>query len=94
MSLHERLKQTRDKLGLTLHQVADRVGLSAPTISAYENAVREPSFSHLAKFAKLYCRPIEYFFSEVAEPEEVVVWRVKPHSPVAEEFEAKLLDST
>jgi len=77
---------------LTLQQVADRVGLSAPTISAYETANREPSFSHLTKFAKLYCRPIEYFFSEQVQPEEVVLWRAKPHSPAAAELEAKLLE--
>jgi transcriptional regulator with XRE-family HTH domain/Zn-dependent peptidase ImmA (M78 family) len=92
MALHERLRQTREKLGLTLQQVADRVGLSPPTISAYETGQREPSFSHLTKFAKLYCRPIEYFFSEEAEPEEVVLWRTKPYSPTAQKLEAKLLE--
>jgi Zn-dependent peptidase ImmA (M78 family)/transcriptional regulator with XRE-family HTH domain len=92
MALHERLRQAREKLGMTLQQVADRVGLSAPTISAYETGQREPSFSHLTKFAKLYCRPVESFFSEKVEPEEVVVWRTKPHSPTAQELEAKLLE--
>jgi Zn-dependent peptidase ImmA (M78 family)/DNA-binding XRE family transcriptional regulator len=92
MAMHERLRQTREKLGLTLQQVADRVGLSAPTISAYETGQREPSFSHLTKFGKLYCRPVEFFFAEQAEPEEVVVWRAKPFSPKAEELEAKLLE--
>jgi transcriptional regulator with XRE-family HTH domain/Zn-dependent peptidase ImmA (M78 family)/predicted HTH domain antitoxin len=92
MAMSERLRQTREKLGLTLQQVADRVGLSAPTISAYETGQREPSFSHLAKFGKLYCRPVEFFLSEQAEPEEVVVWRTKPHSPKAEELEATLLE--
>jgi transcriptional regulator with XRE-family HTH domain/Zn-dependent peptidase ImmA (M78 family) len=90
--MHERLKQTREKLGLTLQQVADRVGLSAPTISAYENAQREPSFSHLTKIAKLYCRTVEYFFSEKPEQAELVLWRRKPHSPIAQELEAKLLE--
>jgi len=92
MSLHERLRHTRESLGLTLQQVADRVGLSSPTISAYETAGREPSFSHLTKFAKLYHRPVEYFFSEKEEPQEVVLWRTKPFSPAAEELEAKLLE--
>ncbi len=92
MAMSERLRQTREKLGLTLQQVADRVGLSAPTISAYETGQREPSFSHLAKFGKLFCRPVEFFLSEQAEPEEVVVWRAKPHSPKAEELEATLLE--
>jgi transcriptional regulator with XRE-family HTH domain len=92
MLLHERLRHARGKLGLTQEQVADRVGLSPPTISSYETGQREPSFSHLNKFAKLYCRPVESFFSEEAEPEEVVLWRTKPYSPAAEELEAKLLE--
>jgi transcriptional regulator with XRE-family HTH domain/Zn-dependent peptidase ImmA (M78 family) len=92
MPLNERLRQTREKLSLTLQQVAERVGLSAPTISAYETGQREPSFSHLAKFAKLYCHPVEYFFSDKVEPDEVVLWRTKPYSPAAEELEAKLLE--
>lgn len=92
MAIHERLRQMREKLGLTLQQVADRVGLSAPTISAYETGQREPSFSHLTKFGKLYCRPVEFFLSEQVEPEEVVVWRGKPYSPKAEELEATLLE--
>ena len=92
MPLPERLKKTRDKLGLTLQQVADRVGLSAPTICAYEKGQRDPSFSHLTRLAKLYCRPVEYFFSENDEPEETVLWRTKPYSPTAKELEAKLLE--
>lgn len=99
MALHDRLyriglrlRHARKSTGLTLEQVADRVGMSVPSLSAYETGQREPSFAQLAKLAKVYHRPIEFFLSEGPLPKETVVWRVKPQSPQAEELESQLLE--
>lgn len=92
MALHDRLRHARTKVGLTLEQIADRVGVSVPSLSAYETGQREPSFAQLAKLAKVYHRPIEFFLSEEPLPKESVLWRAKPPSPQAEELEAKLLE--
>jgi transcriptional regulator with XRE-family HTH domain len=92
MALHERLRHARKRVGLTLEQVAERTGVSVPSLSAYENGHREPSFAQLAKLAKVYRRPVEFFLSEEPLEAEAVVWRVKPPSPLAEELETKLLE--
>jgi transcriptional regulator with XRE-family HTH domain/Zn-dependent peptidase ImmA (M78 family) len=92
MALHERLRHARNRVGLTLEQVAERVGVSAPSLSAYETGHREPGFALLAKLAKVYHRPVEFFFSEEPLHAEAVVWRAKPPSPLAEELETKLLE--
>lgn len=92
MALHERLRYARKQAGLTLEQVAERTDVSVPSLSAYENGHREPSFAQLAKLAKVYRRPIEFFLSEEPLQPETIVWRAKPPSPLAEELETKLLE--
>ena len=92
MALHERLRHARERVGLTQEQVAERIGVSAPSLSAYEKGQREPSFAQLAKLAKVYHRPIEFFVSEEPLHAEAVMWRGKPPSPTAEELETKFLE--
>ena len=92
MALHDRLRHARKSTGLTLEQVAGRVGMSVPSLSAYETGQREPSFAQLAKLAKVYHRPIDFFLSEGPLPTEAVIWQVKPPSPQAEELESQFLE--
>lgn len=49
-----RLKELRQERRLTQGQVAERIGVTASIISAYENAIRMPSYEALLKLVRLY----------------------------------------
>ena len=54
VDLGSRLKELRESGGLTQKQVAERIGVTASVISAYENGIRQPSYSALIKLTALY----------------------------------------
>lgn len=91
MSLHERLKQARQTLKLTIGAVEEKTGIGASTISEFENGKREPRLPQLKTLADAYQRPISFFLEEGEPAPEVVLWRKKPASPQAEEVQMRLL---
>ena len=52
MEFNERLKKVRQEKGLTQKQVADHVGVSKQTITAYEAGTREPDLMKLILLAE------------------------------------------
>jgi len=66
ISLGERLRRQRKRLGLTLQEVADRAGLSVGFISQIERGITTPSLSSLVAVSRvLQCHVSEF----LAQPE-------------------------
>jgi len=59
-----KLKQARRAMGLTLKQVSENMGLAVSTISEIESEKRRLSVVELNRFAKLYHRPVTFFFEK------------------------------
>ncbi len=55
-----RLKTLRKKCGLTQQDVADRLGVTRSTVSAYERNDKSPSLDVLERMAILYHSSIDY----------------------------------
>jgi transcriptional regulator with XRE-family HTH domain len=68
--LGERLRRSREYLGLSQSEVAEYMRLSRPAISNIESGRRKVSTFELARLARLYRQPYEYFLGEVPEVPE------------------------
>lgn len=69
--LGERLRKSREYLGLSQGEVAEYIKLSRPAVSNIEAGRRKVSTFELARLAQLYRKPYEYFLGEVPElPED------------------------
>ena len=55
-----KLRELRQANGITQKEVADRIGVTASVISAYENDIRLPSYSALIKLTALYNVSADY----------------------------------
>jgi transcriptional regulator with XRE-family HTH domain len=66
VELGRRLREVRVKRGLSLYQVAERLGLHVSTIGKYERAVRQPSVAVLRRLARVY----DVDLGELLEPGE------------------------
>ena len=60
VDLGQRLRELRRERGLTQHQVADRLGVTASVVSAYEGGLRQPSYEVLIKLVRLYGVSADY----------------------------------
>jgi transcriptional regulator with XRE-family HTH domain len=65
--LGERLRRSREYLGLSQNDVAEHLGLSRPAITNMEAGKRKVSTLELNRLAKLYRQPYDYFTGETAE---------------------------
>jgi transcriptional regulator with XRE-family HTH domain len=66
----ERLRESREYLGLSQEAVAVHLAITRPAISAMENGKRKVSSVELRELARLYKRPYAYFLGEDEAPEE------------------------
>lgn len=80
MQLGERLRIARNAIGYTLERVAEGTGIGPSSLSEFENGKREPRFSQLSRLAQFYRRSIDFFLSEGAFVDEVMLWRDPPSS--------------
>lgn len=82
-NLGQCLRQAREKLGLTLEEVASNMGFANyQTLSAMENGTREIKAYELAKLSKIYLRSISYFLNpEPDKKEALVAWRNRSDNP-------------
>ncbi|MBB4154918.1 putative transcriptional regulator [Sphingomonas jinjuensis] len=62
-TLTNRLKEERERLGLTQAALAERVGVSRKTINTVENGVFVPSTLLALKLAAALERPVEALFA-------------------------------
>lgn len=61
MSIGERIKSARKRVGLNLRELAEKVGVSAQAISKYERDMDVPGSSILIKLARSLGVRVEYF---------------------------------
>jgi transcriptional regulator with XRE-family HTH domain len=71
--LAQRLRETREYLGLSQQQVADRSGLSRLLISSVETGRRRLESVELGALARVYRQPLSFFLEQTQneEPAEV-----------------------
>ena len=60
MTLGERLKEEREKRGLTQQDVADEIGVTKQAIFSYEKGVRSPMVTTLCALAQFFEVTIDY----------------------------------
>lgn len=74
MERHERIKDLRERKGLTQEEVAELVGCSKGYVSQIENKVRKPSIEFVEKFSEALHVSTDYIHHGVArntEPDRV-----------------------
>lgn len=94
-SIGGKLRTARESLGLTLKEVAKKMGFpNYQTLSNIESGRREVKVWELAKLAQIYHRDIRYFLSkqEERDKEPVVLWRKKAESLQDKLYERKFLN--
>ncbi|MEU1542034.1 helix-turn-helix transcriptional regulator [Actinacidiphila glaucinigra] len=64
LRLGQRLKSTREYLGLSQQQVAERTGILRSAVSDIERGVRRVDIMELKKLARLYRLSVSYFLDE------------------------------
>ncbi len=74
----ERLRQARTRTGMSQEELAEKVGLTAVSISKFETGRRKPRVSTLERIAGATGTPLSWFFSESSE------------SPVSRDFHRRL----
>lgn len=68
-SVGERIKELRQKAGLTQAELAEKVGFQPQTVSNWENGSREPDIAALAKLASLFGVSLDFLLlGKVEEP--------------------------
>ena len=64
LSMGTKIKDLREKAGMTQTELANKLGLSKSVISAYEKGIRNPSFKILPLLAKTFNVTELYFFEQ------------------------------
>lgn len=59
-----KIKDLREKAGMTQTELANKLGVSKSVISAYENGIRNPSFKMLPLLAQVFNVTELYFFEK------------------------------
>lgn len=55
-----RLRELRNKNGLTQNEIAAKLGVSGQTILNWENGIYEPKINQLIQLADLFCVSVDY----------------------------------
>lgn len=53
----------RHNAGISQEKAAEKVNVTCPCISHYENGHRQPTFEMIEKLAQAYNVPVEFFFT-------------------------------
>jgi len=70
VAMGARLREAREFLGLSQEVVADALGVPRASVSAMESGRRKVSSLELRDLARLYKRPLEFFYEESRAEEE------------------------
>ena len=85
MTVNERIKERRLQLGLTLEEVAQKIGVKRPTVFRYESGVINIKLSTIKKLAEAL----------QTTPEDLMGWQEdktpKKAEPPKEEFDPKVM---
>jgi transcriptional regulator with XRE-family HTH domain len=68
-ALADRLRDTREYLGLSQQFVAEQTGIPRSAISDIERGVRRVESLELKRFSKLYRYPVDYFLGDAVAEE-------------------------
>ncbi len=83
-TIGRRLKEARTNCGLTQEAAAEAVGIARTAVVNIEAGKRSLSTLELSQFAKLYHRPVTYFFeaddASLVEPADLILARL-PRQP-------------
>ena len=63
-TMGDKIKDLREKAGMTQTELAEKLGLSKSVISAYEKGIRNPSFKILPLLAQTFNVTELYFFEK------------------------------
>ena len=69
-SMGARLREAREFLGMSQEAVAEALGIPRASVSALEGGRRKVGSLELREMARIYKRPIEWFYGTDAEPIE------------------------
>jgi transcriptional regulator with XRE-family HTH domain len=64
MNLGDKLKQLREKSGLSQYQVADKLNISRSRYNSWENNIAKPRYEMLEKISSFYSVDVNYIASE------------------------------
>ena len=67
-SMGARLRQAREFLGISQEAVADALQVPRASVSAMETGRRKVSSLELRDLARLYKRPLDWFFNSAGDP--------------------------
>ncbi len=87
MEINNKIKQLRYKSGLTQEQLATRLGVSAQSVSKWENAVAMPDITLLPLIAEIFGVSIDELFDLTVEQK---LRRIENRIDVGEEFSPEL----
>ena len=84
-----RLREWRERVGMTQGDLAAKTGVGISSISEFENGKREPTLSQLKKLADALSADVARFLSADEPTTTVVRWRERPANTA--EIEARFL---
>lgn len=89
-----RLKQAREKRGLTQADLSKEAGLPSTTISHFESGSRKPSFDNLRRLTKVLGVSTDYLMGIVDTPDATgAATRIARHLGNATESEIQMLEA-
>lgn len=87
----ERLRESRERLGLSQEDVAKAIKIPRPAVSAIENCKRRVSSTELMSLAKLYRCEISYFLDQSQKEAETDQVLFRTAASLSEEDKKKVL---
>jgi len=89
-----RLKEVRDRRGLTQAELGKEASLPATTISHFESGSRKPSFDNLRRLTKVLGVSTDYLMGLVDSPDDMAAAsRIARHLGQATEDDIKMLEA-
>jgi len=88
-----RIKELREKKGLTQRQVAKELGVAASTVLNWENGIFEPGIAELIKLADLFQVTLDFLVERNFEADEAAARQLLERMDKSKLIDA-LLDST
>ncbi|XMM85553.1 helix-turn-helix domain-containing protein [Stenotrophomonas maltophilia] len=89
-----RLKEARDRRGLTQAELGKEASLPSTTISHFESGSRKPSFDNLRRLTKVLGVSTDYLMGIVDSPDDMAAAsRIARHLGQATEDDIKMLEA-
>ncbi len=72
-NIGSKIKELRERSGMTQTDLAEKIGVSKSMVSAYEKGIRNPSFKVLYQLCDIFQVPESLFFDEKGQVLKFVV---------------------